>query len=195
MTFSKHIDENIRDDQIIQMYFDRNEEAIVHTKKKYGKLCYSISGNILSDQYDVDECMNDMYIAAWNTIPPQNPSSLKLYVCKLIRRISVNKSIYNNSKKRDKRKTVSYEEIEAELCAIFDDSFADDEFALKEIINDYLSKTSKEKRVVVVLRFWYCMSIKEISEKTGMNVNTVKTILTRELKRMKRFFEKEGFYK
>ena len=75
------------DDKIVEMYWQRDEQAIEYTRQKYGPLCYTISHNILSNTCDVEECMNDMYMAAWNTIPPQKPNSLKMYftyICQVL---------------------------------------------------------------------------------------------------------------
>lgn len=187
--------ETLDDAEIVDLYWQRNEIAVEHTQLKYGSLCSSISNNILRNHWDVEECLNDMYNAAWNTIPPQRPNSLKMYVCKLIRCISINKATYNNADKRDKRKTVSFEEIETELQKSFvPELVTDDSTHLTEVINEYLSCLPEKKRTIVVLRYWHCMSLVDIAKRTGININTVKTILSREVRNMKHYFEKEGVY-
>lgn len=192
-----NLDSRIKDDaEIVELYWQRNEIAIEYTQQKYEPLCSSISNNILSNHCDVEECLSDMYIATWNTIPPQKPNSLKLYLCKLIRRISINKVTYNHAEKRDMRKTISFEEIETDIQQNFlDDHMTDDNSHLTAVINKYLSRLSEKRRVVLVLRFWHSMSLLEISERTGIKINTVKTILAREMQSMKNFFIKEGVYK
>ena len=186
---------NITDTELLELYWSRDEKAIQNTQHKYGGICTMLSNRILNNRLDVEECLSDMYLTAWNTIPPQRPDSLKHYLCKLIRRISINKAKYNCAEKRDSRKTVSFESIEAQLADVFDDTrLTLDEEDLSAMIERYLSVIPKKRRIVLVLRFWHCMSIPEISDKTGMNINTVKSILSRELQRMKTYFEKEGVY-
>lgn len=179
---------------IVQMYFDRNEDAIEITKLKYGNLCLKLSQNIVNDPWDVEECLNDLYDAIWNTIPPHRPDSLKAYACKLIRRISINKAVYNKAQKRDVRKTVGLEDADADFYEAFGDSCDVNDGFLTDKINSYLSRISRERRAILVLRFWYGMTFDQISHKTGVNVNTVKTILRRELKYMRKYLEKEGIY-
>ena len=192
-----NLENRIKDDaEIVEMYWQRNEIAIEYTQQKYETLCISISNNILSNHCDVEECLSDMYIATWNTIPPQKPNSLKMYLCKLIRRISINKVTYNHAEKRDTRKTISFEEIETDIQQNFlDDNMTDDNSHLTAVINKYLSCLSEKRRAVLVLRYWHSMSLLEISERTGIKINTVKTILAREMQSMKNFFIKEGVYK
>lgn len=192
-----NLENRIKDDaEIVELYWQRNEIAIEYTQQKYETLCISISNNILSNHCDVEECLSDMYIATWNTIPPQKPNSLKMYLCKLIRRISINKVTYNHTEKRDTRKTISFEEIETDIQQNFlDDNMTDDNSHLTAVINKYLSCLSEKRRAVLVQRYWHSMSLLEISERTGIKINTVKTFLAREMQSMKNFFIKEGVYK
>ena len=152
-----NLENRIKDDaEIVELYWQRNEIAIEYTQQKYETLCISISNNILSNHCDVEECLSDMYIATWNTIPPQKPNSLKMYLCKLIRRISINKVTYNHTEKRDTRKTISFEEIETDIQQNFlDDNMTDDNSHLTAVINKYLSCLSEKRRAVLVLRYWH----------------------------------------
>lgn len=183
------------DENIVKLYWLRDECAIEQTKRKYGQFCKSISSNILQNASDVEECINDMYLTIWNTIPPQKPASLKHYASKIIRCISINRATYNHAEKRDSRKTVNFEEIEQQIDHVFcNDSFLAEQYDLSVAIDSYLAKISSLKRTVIVLRFWYNMPIGEISCRTGMNPNTVKTILARELQKMKKYFMEMGIY-
>ena len=183
------------DGEIVELFWQRDEAAIECAERKYGKLCASISAQILENGSDVEECLNDMYGAAWNTIPPQRPESLKLYLCKLIRRITINRAVYYTAEKRDRRKTVSFEEIEEEAGNVFrDEGVTEDGGFLTDTINAFLGGLSKERRAVIVLRYWYGLPIADISERTGIKVNTVKTILSRELGRLRAYLIKKGAY-
>ncbi len=183
------------DGEIVEHFWQRDEAAIEYAQRKYGKLCASISAHILENRGDVEECLDDMYVAAWNTIPPQRPESLKFYLCKLIRRISINRAVYYNAEKRDRRKTVSFEEIEEETGKLFrDESVTEDGGFLTDTINAFLGGLPKGRRAVVVLRYWYGLPIAEISGRTGIKVNTVKTILSRELGRLRAYLIEKGAY-
>ena len=183
------------DQEIVALYWARNETAISLSQEKYDTLCRSISSGILHNHEDTEECLNDLYLSAWNTIPPQSPNSLKYYLCKLIRRISVNKLTYRQAKKRDIRKTVSFEEAEAELNEYFhNECFTAEDSLLSEYINLYLSELPPKRRQILVLRYWLCDSVSEIARKTGTKQNTVKSILFRELAYLKRYLTEKGGY-
>lgn len=185
----------VSDERIVGLYWARDEEAIVLTQGKYGGLCRTVSRQILRDARDVEECVNDTYLAAWNTIPPQRPVSLKYYVCKLVRRISMDRADYNQADKRDVRRTVSYEEIGGEIDEMFSEAgFSCDDAVLTAAINGYLGTMSARNRDMMVLRFWLCCSVPEIAERTGVKANTVKTILSREVKGLRKYLIEKGVY-
>ena len=86
--------------QIVELYFCRNEEAIKETDKKYGKLCFGISHNILKNMSDSEECVNDTYLTTWNTIPPTRPKSFKVFICGITRNFSLKRVKYNAAMKK-----------------------------------------------------------------------------------------------
>lgn len=90
----------MEDTQIIDMLFERSEQAITELATKYGKLCNQIALNIVANKQDAEECVNDTYLAVWNAIPPAKPNPLLAYVCKITRNIAVSKSTYNSRQKR-----------------------------------------------------------------------------------------------
>ena len=102
---------NLEDEKIIELYWARHESAIDETDKKYRTFCMYISRNILNDISDAEECINDTWLAAWNTIPPERPVSLSAFLGKIVKNLSLKKFRYNNSGKRRKEVTVSIEEI------------------------------------------------------------------------------------
>ena len=99
------------DDRIIELFFERSEQAIVELSGKYGSVCSRIAQNILNDQLDSEECVNDAYLVVWNSIPPQRPDSLAGYVCSIVRNIALNKYHRNTAKKRNSVYDVALEEI------------------------------------------------------------------------------------
>ena len=102
---------NLEDEKIIELYWARHESAIDETDKKYRTFCMYISRNILNDISDAEECINDTWLAAWNTIPPERPVHLSAFLGKIVKNLSLKKFRYNNSGKRRKEVTVSIEEI------------------------------------------------------------------------------------
>ncbi len=183
------------DEEIVAQYWNREEAAIARTREKYNSLCASVCRGFLADDRDVEECLEDLYFAVWNSIPPNRPNSLKFYLCKIIRNIAINKAKYNSAEKRDASRTVSYQETVSEVNALFSDChFLTEDMEITESVNRYLSRIPQKRRTVMVFRHWYAMPMAEIAERTGMNINTVKAIVARELRSMKAFFVKEGIY-
>ena len=88
------------DAQIVQLYWDRNEQAIHATSDKYGNYCTSIAKNILGNQEDAEECVNDTYLNAWNAMPPHRPSILSAFLGKITRNLSFNRYKHNTADKR-----------------------------------------------------------------------------------------------
>ena len=88
------------DAQIVQLYWDRNEQAIRATADKYGNYCTSIAKNILGNQEDAEECVNDTYLTAWNAMPPHRPSILSTFLGKITRNLSFNRYKHNTADKR-----------------------------------------------------------------------------------------------
>lgn len=100
---------------IIELYFARDEQAIKETDIKYGKLCFSMANNILSNDEDSEECVNDTYLSVWNKIPPTRPSNFRAFICKIVRNLSIKKLEFNLRLKRTQNVTVSYAELEEVL--------------------------------------------------------------------------------
>ena len=91
----------MEDEKIVALYWDRSETAIRETQIKYGRLLHSLSLNILKSRRDAEECVNDTYLGAWNSMPPHRPSQLRAFLCRLTRNISLNRNDYNRAEKRN----------------------------------------------------------------------------------------------
>ena len=105
------MDEQQADRRIIDLYFTRNEQAIAETDRRYGGFCMRISLGILEDRLDAEECLNDTYIQAWNNIPPTRPNSLRAFLAKIVRNLSLKRLEYNNAAKRNRTFDLSLEEL------------------------------------------------------------------------------------
>lgn len=181
--------EGVEDYKIIETYFVRDERAIVMTAEKYGKYLSSISFNLLLSRLDAEECVNDTYKNAWESIPPNRPKKLSAYLGKIVRNLSISRLFYNNAQKRDKAVTVYLEEI-AEITSAKTDF--ENQIVLKDLINAYLSGLDKFTRVIFVRRYFYASPIKQIAKDYKLSESNVKVILHRTRKSFKEFLESEG---
>lgn len=107
----------MKDTRIIELFFERDQQAIQELDTKYGKVCHKLSYNIVNNRYDAEECVNDAYLGAWNTIPPTKPQSLQAYICKIVRNISLKLLYRNEAAKRKSVCEVAMQEMEAYLPA------------------------------------------------------------------------------
>ena len=181
----------MEDHQIVALYWARSETAIAETEIKYGRYCRYIADNILHSEQDTEECVNDTYQKAWETIPPKKPELLSAYLGKLTRNLAINRSLHENAQKRKPGLTVILEE--AEEC-IPDPSQADitDELHLRQAINTFVASLPKETRIVFVRRYWYMSSVRDIAADLGMTQSNVKVMLMRTRKKFKEYLEREG---
>ena len=179
------------DKQIVDLYFERNEAAIKETEQKYGKLCHSVAMNILGNREDSEECVNDTYLQAWNTIPPERPTLLGAYLCRITRNLAINRY---RADRRDKRGGGQTALALEELSECVSDGTAplSDEVALRQAINAFLRALPDPARTVFVQRYWYVRPVADIAEELGMNESRVKMILHRTRNRLREHLSKEG---
>lgn len=181
------------DRNIIDLFFSRDEGAIVQSDVKYGCYCRTISFNILNDRQDSEECTNDTYLKAWNTIPPTKPESLKAYLGRIVRNISLNKFKERQTQKRKGNEfSAVYEELENVLQS---DQLIDeyiDEIHLRDLIEKFLNNQTKEKRIIFMARYWYFESIDEISSKLCISESKTKMLLLRTRNALRNYLEQEG---
>lgn len=183
----------MNDISIIDLFFNREERAISELKKKYEKLCYKISGNILCQKEDVEECVNDTYLAIWNSIPPDRPDHLCAYVCKMVKNNSLNKMKYNQANKRNSAFLISLDELSECLSSSVDTENSILANDLAEAISRFLWTQNEKQRKIFVRRYWYSDSIEEIAEMYGINKKTTASILHRMRAKLKKYLEQEGY--
>ena len=176
------------DSDIIRLFFDRDEQAIAETDKKYGKLCMQVSVNILENKSDAEECVSDTYLKTWNSIPPTRPSSLCAFVCKIARNLSLNRLRDTRREKRNRELTVSFEELEA--CIPAPEEAAGE---LPELLNEFLAGLKETDRRLFVRRYWYAMMPAELAKREGMTVNAVTVKLYKTRNKLRKFLEERGY--
>ena len=179
------------DKQIVALYWERSEDAIAQTEKKYGRYCHYIARNILYSDQDAEECVNDTYQKAWETMPPKKPELLSAYLGKLTRHIAINRYIHDHADKRSPGMQVILDEAE-EFIPDPADSDVSDEIHLRDAINFFVASLTQEVRVVFVRRYWYMSSVKDIAKDYGMTESNVKVTLMRTRNRFKEYLEREG---
>ena len=184
--------DTVDDKKIIELYFKRDESAIKETSNKYGRLCYYIANNILSCPEDSEECVNDTYSRAWNSIPPAKPEKLGAYLAKITRNLALDKyNEQNADKRRAQSDSLSLEELEAILSD--GGTSPEDEIVMKECINSFLYSLDKEKRIVFVQRYFYMSSIEDIAKNNALKETNVKVILLRLRQKFKKHLKDYGY--
>lgn len=182
------------DKGIIKLYFERKESALDETAKKYGKYCYAIAFNILSNREDAEESVNDTYMDAWNAMPPHRPNSLSLFLGKITRRISIDKWRIQNAKKRGGSETALV--LEELYQCIASDTTVEREFEkkhLSQVINQFVKTLPGNEQKVFLCRYWYMDSIKSISKRFGYSESKVKSMLFRTREKLRDVLRKEGY--
>ncbi len=183
----------MEDEQIIELFLNRSETAIQSLSDKYRRFCYSIIMKIVPDQRDIEECLNDLYLRIWNSIPPDHPNCLSAYLAKITRNIALDRYSYNTAKMRSSDLTAAFEELEP--CLFTKEASLEhfiDEYSFKEFINRFLRNQPKEARVFFVRRYWYGDSIKQIATENNVREEKVKTSLFRTRNKLKLAMQKEG---
>ncbi|MCI8513366.1 MAG: sigma-70 family RNA polymerase sigma factor [Lachnospiraceae bacterium] len=184
----------MEDKDILRLYFERSEYAVEETKKKYGNMLRALAARILSDRRDAEECENDTYLGAWRTIPPQNPQNLPAYLARIARNQALKRYEFLRAGKRNRELEVSFEELEGCLADIEKgDAGREDELA--DSLNDFLGNLEKENRRVFLLRYWYCLSVREITAECEMTRSQVESRLFRTRSKLRQFLTERGFGK
>ena len=180
------------DNKIIELFFMRSESAIAALAEKYGGQCHGVAANILNNEQDAEECVNDAYLAAWNTIPPQKPNPLRTYVLRLVRNISIKRYHYNKAQCRNSKYDVAFEELAACIpCA----ETVENEYESKQLtghLNRFLETLDEDSRVMFVRRYWCSDSVAEIAARFGRRPHYVTVRLSRLRAKLKHYLEKEG---
>ena len=184
----------MEDYRIIELFFGRQEQAIMELSEKYGNLCYKIAMNILNNRQDAEECVNDTYLASWNNIPPERPKPLRTYVCRIVRNLSIKKFHSNTALKRNSFYDVALDELESCIpsAATLEDAVDAEELA--ERINRFLETLDEKDRIMFVRRYWFSDFVSEIAAKFQMSSHNATVRLTRIRKKLEKFLLKEGFY-
>lgn len=172
--------ENLSDKEIVSMFFERNEKALFAVSRKYGNYCGAVVQSILKNPQDAEECLNDAWLKAWESIPPERPRNLGGFLVKIAKNISLNRYERSHAKKRGSGEIPLVLDELSECVA--DKSNVEKAFEQKLLtnaVNDFLKTLPREKRDIFVLRYWYCLSVAQIAEKVGLSRNSAAVTLSR----------------
>lgn len=177
----------MEDEKIIELFFQRSEQAIQELHTKYGKICHKLSYNILGNTQDAEESVNDAYLGIWNTIPPARPNPLLTYLCKIVRNTSLKLYHKKEAAKRNSRYQVTLQELEGCLPAA---ATVEDEIETQELshmIEDFLDTLTKENRVIFMRRYWFSDTYTDIARHVGLTEKTVSVRLFRIRQKLKQY--------
>lgn len=181
------------DCDIIELYWERQERAIDETDFKYRKYLFTIAYNILCDREDCEECLDDTYMGAWNTIPPERPRMLKAFLTSIMRRVSVNRYNEKNRQKRvPSNMMASLDDLEDVMG---DNSFIRETEAeeLGKVISDYLRSLNKRQRYIFMSRYYVAEPIDKIAQELGVSKSTVNKDIAIIKSGLKNALIKEGY--
>ncbi len=182
----------MQDSEIIELYFLRDENAIVKTAEKYGTYCHTVAMNILKDSFDAEECVDDTYHRAWCAMPPKRPSRLGAFLAKITRNLAIDRYNKKNAKKRGGIVAESLEELSE--CITSSESSEPTLEELGEAISRFLSGEKELARRIFVRRYFYENTIKEIAKMHRMSESAVKVSLHRTRERLASQLRNEGVY-
>ncbi len=181
----------MEDRKIIDLYFARNEQAIVETERKYGRLCHALAYRITGNRQDAEECVNDTYLGVWQAIPPQRPSSLSAFVAKVAHNLAVARLRHNTAAKRSPDVLLSLDELEEIIpdAASFE---AIEDCDVGGWISEFLWAEKEEVRNIFIRKYWYFDTISDLAERYGHSESKIKSILFRTRNKLKVYLTEKG---
>ena len=183
----------MEDAAIVALLFARSEQAIAELNTAYGALCRRIADDVLHDRDDAEECVNDTWLAVWDTVPPADPSPLSSYVCRITRNLALKHLRYSTAVKRDRSRDVAISELEATLASACSAEDAVNAAELTACLNRFLETLDKPTRVLFVRRYWFGDEIADLAKRLGRSPHYISVRLSRTRTRLKTFLQKEGY--
>ncbi len=177
-----------KDDDILDLYFARDERAIAETDRRYGKVCMQVSMGVLNNPADAEECVSDTYVKIWNTIPPTRPQSLCAYVCRIARNLSINRLREMTAAKRSRDLTISLEELSACIPAPTEGNSE-----LPHHISAFLRTEDDLDRHLFMGRYFYGQSVKRLSREWSLTTGAVSMRLYKSRERLRVYLSERGY--
>lgn len=180
------------DERLVELFFDRSEEAVTELSERYGRLCMAMASRLLHDSRDAEECVSDAYLAVWDTIPPNRPENLRAYLLRILRNLAIKRYRKNTAEKRDPSYDVSLDELAECIPDRSDTETALESAELTEAMNGFLASLSTVNRVIFLRRYWFADSCEEIGKRVGLREKNVTVRLTRIRKQLKTYLKNKG---
>ena len=182
------------DQTIVDLFWQRSEDAIRNTSQKYGRYLTKIAMNILNHYEESEECVSDTYLAAWKQIPPDRPQKLLPYLGRITRCLALNRYDYLTAQKRNAEFTVQLSELEECLTGMDSPEKQYESGEVASAISSFLRMQNPDIRNIFIRRYWFSDSIAEIASRFRMSESKVKTTLFRTRSRLKKYLESEGYH-
>lgn len=182
----------MEDKEILNLYWARSEQAVLETGRKYGGPVGRVAWNILADRQETEECVNDTWLAAWNSIPPRRPDPLLSYLCKIARNLALSRRRKSLAQKRNSSFDLALEELEEVLSTSGGPERDYEGKELARAVNTFLKTLSREDRVAFLRRYWYGDPVKLIAARLGCGEHRITVRLSRVRNKLKSYLEKEG---
>ena len=179
------------DSKIIELFFARNEDAIKHTDDAYGRRLFHLADNIVHNDQDAEESVNDTYMKAWDTIPPQRPEHFFAYIAKICRNFALKRIDWQKAKKRNAEVVTLTQEMENCIPDKYRDIEADAR-ELGRVLDAFLRTLTPENQMVFLRRYWYVDTIAEIAVRYGISESAVQMRLNRTRSKLAMYLAKEG---
>lgn len=187
---------SMKDTAIIDLYWERNEQAIVETDQKYGKYCHTVAYNVLGNTEDSRECVNDTWLRAWNSMPPKRPAVLRAFLAKITRNLAFDRYRARGAAKRGGGAMDAVLEELAECADLSGNWDAEEAYAAKELreaINRFAEQLPEKECDLFVRRYFFAEEISGIAKRYQMTENNVTVSLSRIRKKLRRYLKEEGF--
>lgn len=184
----------MEDCQIIELYWQKNADAISRTADKYGAYCFAIAENILHSTEDSEECVNDTWLHAWNAMPPQRPNVLRMFLAKITRNLSFDRFNARNAQKRGGGEmALVLDELGECLGGGADTEAAYEAKELRQFIRSFVRALPERDGNVLVRRYFFAEPVADIAKRYGLSENNVTVILSRTRGKLKAQLLKEGY--
>ena len=175
----------LSDEEIIELYFARDEQAIVATDEKYSRVCTNIAMNILGNHADAEECVSDTWLKTWNSIPPKRPPVLQAFLCRIVRNLSLNKSRDN---RRARRNQELWDELEG--CLALPEEAAGE---VSQLVTNYLMSIDVLDRRLFMGRYWHACQVKDLAAAYGLTANAVSLRLRKTREKLRIYLTERGY--
>ena len=183
----------MEDSAIVDLYWQRSEQAISETDHKYGRYCHTIAYNICADNEDAEECVNDTWFSAWNSMPDKRPSILSTFLGYITRNFAIDRFKLKNARKRGGGEMpLALDELEECISSPVDPAQEIEQKELESAVDAFVRGLPDTERRMFIARYWFLIPVAEISERMGCSQSKTKTTLYRTRNKLRTYLQGEG---